>query len=295
MVEISVIIPLYNGEKYIKRCYESINNQDFDKEVEIIFVDDGSSDNSLKILNELKKNNPKITVISQQNKNVGGARNTGLKIAKGKYVSFIDIDDFISSDFLSGLYNVIEKYHAQVAATSVIRYKMDGKEKPLLNYDEETAAEDNCDKAKLIYSNGTGYGVWNKIYKRDFLIKNNLYFRENVYYEDVDFVVKAVYYAKRIATCNTGNYYYYVNKKSVMRCNMDTKKMQDRYQGSKLAALFSIKNNITEKACVNKFDWKFFGLNILRIKEDIGREISVEKYYLFDLIKIFQRKYKTVF
>lgn len=103
MVEISVIIPLYNGEKYIKRCYESIINQDFDKEVEIIFVDDGSSDNSLKILNELKKNNPKITVISQQNKNVGGARNTGLKIAKGKYVSFIDIDDFISSDFLSGL------------------------------------------------------------------------------------------------------------------------------------------------------------------------------------------------
>lgn len=101
MVEISVIIPLYNGEKYIKRCYESIINQDFDKEVEIIFVDDGSSDNSLKILNELKKNNPKITVISQQNKNVGGARNTGLKIAKGKYVSFIDIDDFISSDFLS--------------------------------------------------------------------------------------------------------------------------------------------------------------------------------------------------
>ena len=93
MVEISVIIPLYNGEKYIKRCYESIINQDFDKEVEIIFVDDGSSDNSLKILNELKKNNPKITVISQQNKNVGGARNTGLKIAKGKYVSFIDIDD----------------------------------------------------------------------------------------------------------------------------------------------------------------------------------------------------------
>ena len=59
MVEISVIIPLYNGEKYIKRCYESIINQDFDKEVEIIFVDDGSSDNSLKILNELKKNNPK--------------------------------------------------------------------------------------------------------------------------------------------------------------------------------------------------------------------------------------------
>ena len=68
MVEISVIIPLYNGEKYIKRCYESINNQDFDKEVEIIFVDDGSSDNSLKILNELKKNNPKIIVISQENK-----------------------------------------------------------------------------------------------------------------------------------------------------------------------------------------------------------------------------------
>ena len=204
MVEISVIIPLYNGEKYIKRCYESIINQDFDKEVEIIFVDDGSSDNSLKILNELKKNNPKITVISQQNKNVGGARNTGLKIAKGKYVSFIDIDDFISSDFLSGLYNVIEKYHAQVAATSVIRYKSDKKEKILLKYDSEKFATEKNEKAKLIYGNRTGCGAWCKLFDREFLINNNFYFRENVYYEDSDLIAKIVYNADIVAVTPVG-------------------------------------------------------------------------------------------
>ena len=99
MPEISIIIPVYNGADFIKRCYNSIKNQTF-KDFEIIFVDDESKDNSLEILRELEKNDNKVKVFSQKNKKQGGARNTGLKNANGSYISFIDADDFISEDFL---------------------------------------------------------------------------------------------------------------------------------------------------------------------------------------------------
>ena len=294
MVEISVIVPLYNGEKYIKRCYESIKNQDFNKEIEIIFVNDGSSDNSINILNELKQKDVRIKIISQENKKQGGARNTGIKDAAGKYISFIDVDDFISGDFLSSLYEAIEKYNADIAFSSVKRVKENGVESVLLKYDKIQVEEEINKKVFLAYSNGTGCGVWNKLYKREFLLKNNLFFRENVFYEDADYTAKAIYYAKRIVSVDRGFYYYYVNKKSTMRHNLNKKKQYDKYTGKKLMILFELTHGIKRKNCVaERYDFKLFGLNLLRIKENVGIENSIEKYYLFDLIKIFQRKIKT--
>lgn len=292
MPEISIVIPVYNGADFIKRCYNSIKNQTF-KDYEIIFVDDESKDNSLEILKELENKDNKVKVISQENKKQGGARNTGLKAANGNYISFVDIDDYISEDFLESLYNTIKKYDADISMTGVTRIKPNGDERILLKYDKEEQYSETIQKARITNGNGTGRGVWNKLYKKEFLSKNLLFFRENVSYEDCDFCTQAVYLANKIATTTKGNYFYYVNKKSTMRCSLDKKKQYDKYIGIKLTALFDLNHGITKyPVVIPKFDYSFYGLNLLRIKEKIDTNKTTEQYWLFDFIKIFEKKIK---
>lgn len=290
MPEISVIIPVYNGADFIKRCYDSIKNQTF-KDLEMIFVDDESKDNSLEILRELEKKDNKVKVIAQKNKKQGGARNTGLKNANGNYISFVDVDDYISEDFLEALYNTAKKFDADISMTSVTRIKPNGDERVLLKYDKEECYKETVQKANITNGNGTGRGVWNKLYKKDFLSKNLLFFRENVSYEDCDFCTQAVYLAGKIATSTKGTYFYYVNKKSTMRCSLDKKKQQDKYTGIKLTALFDLNHGITKyPVVIPKFDYSFYGWNLLRIKEKIYADKTTEQYWLFDFIKIFEKK-----
>lgn len=290
MPEISVIIPVYNGADFIKRCYDSIKNQTF-KDLEMIFVDDESKDNSLEILRELEKKDNKVKVIAQKNKKQGGARNTGLKAANGNYISFVDVDDYISEDFLEALYNTAKKFDADISMTSVTRIKPNGDERVLLKYDKEECYKETVQKANITNGNGTGRGVWNKLYKKDFLSKNLLFFRENVSYEDCDFCTQAVYLAGKIATSTKGTYFYYVNKKSTMRCSLDKKKQQDKYTGIKLTALFDLNHGITKyPVVIPKFDYSFYGWNLLRIKEKIYADKTTEQYWLFDFIKIFEKK-----
>lgn len=108
-MEISIVLPVYNVEKYLVRCLDTILDQTFKLDYEVICVDDGSTDNSGKILDKYAKKNPKIKVIHQENLGLSEARNTGLKHVKGKYTMFIDSDDFIAKNALEGLYNFAEK------------------------------------------------------------------------------------------------------------------------------------------------------------------------------------------
>ena len=107
-IDVSIIIPIYNCEKYLKECIESILMQTL-KKIEVILIDDGSTDNSLKICKLFQSKDPRIKVIHQENVGVSKARENGLKIATGKYISFIDADDYIKEDFLEKLYNEIRE------------------------------------------------------------------------------------------------------------------------------------------------------------------------------------------
>lgn len=293
MPEISVVVPVYNAGEFVERCYNSINEQDF-KDIEIIFVDDGSSDNSLSLLNKIADKDSKVKVISQENKRQGGARNTGVKAAIGNYIAFVDADDFISSDFLSSLHHVIKKYDADISMAGVIRYKGENNKRTLLKYDREECFIEKREKSAVSVGNGTGRGIWNKLYRKEFLTKNNLEFREHVSYEDCDYSAKAVYLAEKIAITPQGNYFYFVNPKSTMRAFIDSKKQEDKYLGAKLTLLFELKNGIVDKpGVINKFDYSCFGFNLLRIKDKIDLENTYRQWWLFDFIKIYQKKFKT--
>ena len=134
--EISIIIPIYNCEKYLSRCLDSIINQTFTN-IEIICINDGSTDSSLKILQDYKTKDPRIIIINQNNQKLGAARNRGLEIQKGNYITFIDSDDWIDNDYLEKLYNAIKTHNADCAISCVMKNRQNNTSYYFLNNKKE--------------------------------------------------------------------------------------------------------------------------------------------------------------
>ena len=192
---LSIIIPVYNSEKYLEECLISIVNQSL-KDFEIICVNDGSTDNSLKILEKFGAQDSRIRIINQQNQGQGYARNAGLEAAAGDYVGFIDSDDYISPDFYEKLY----KYKDDIVLSTKRKYLIDGKLKT-----KDFKAKD---KNSLIMKN---CNIYNKIYSKEFLLNNNIkFYGKTNPAEDNYFSVKAILKAESIKIINGGTYFYRV-------------------------------------------------------------------------------------
>lgn len=121
-MKVSVIIPVYNSEKYLEKCLNSLIKQTLE-DIEIVCINDGSTDNSLEILNAYAKKDRRIKVLSQKNLKQGAARNNGLKIAQGEFISFVDSDDWVDFDYLEKLYNAAIDNNVNMAASSITREK----------------------------------------------------------------------------------------------------------------------------------------------------------------------------
>ena len=192
---LSIIIPVYNSEKYLEECLTSVVNQSL-KDFEIICVNDGSTDNSLKILEKFGAQDSRIRIINQQNQGQGYARNAGLEAAAGDYVGFIDSDDYISPDFYEKLY----KYIGDIILSTKRKYLIDGKLKT-----KDFKAKD---KNSLIMKN---CNIYNKIYSKEFLLNNNIkFYGKTNPAEDNYFSVKAILKAESIKIINGGTYFYRV-------------------------------------------------------------------------------------
>ena len=181
--KISVIVPVYNTEKYLDECLNSVENQTL-KDIEIICVNDGSTDKSLEILNNHAGKDSRIKVIDKENGGVSKARNAGMKIAKGEYITFLDSDDLLSPIAYEKMYDLAKVHKPEVVKCEVLDF-FEGNpiESNLENYDDskvkvfevETFQQDPY--SQLNYDNGV---VWNKIYSRKFLLDNDLLFNEKV-------------------------------------------------------------------------------------------------------------------
>ena len=192
---LSIIIPVYNSEKYLEECLISVVNQSL-KDFEIICINDGSTDNSLKILEKFAEQDSRIRIINQQNQGQGYARNAGLEAAAGDYVGFIDSDDYISPDFYEKLY----KYKDDIVLSTKRKYLIDGKLKT-----KDFKAKD---KNSLIMKN---CNIYNKIYSKEFLLNNNIkFYGKTNPAEDNYFSVKAILKAESIKIINGGTYFYRV-------------------------------------------------------------------------------------
>ena len=168
---VSIIIPVYNVEEFIFKTVKSVMNQDY-KDIEIILVDDGSPDNSAKIIDELAKRDDRIVCVHKDNGGVSSARNVGLRMASGEYVTFIDGDDWVEPNYISYLLNLVESNNCQIGMNknNYSDYNINSSEKEYV-VSAEKAIE-------WIYLGDIFVAVWNKIYSMSFLRKNNILFDE---------------------------------------------------------------------------------------------------------------------
>lgn len=214
-IKVSVIIPVYNREKYLSKCLESILNQTL-REIEIIAIDDGSTDSSLKILKQYADKYQNIIVLTQENQGAGASRNRGIRQARGKYLIFIDSDDFYPvKDCLELLYNTAEKHHVSVCGGIMIILEdhVDMQKKYI--YDEKITKKFYCNKIIKTQEYPDIYGYTRYLFLTDLIRDNNIYFPSYRRFQDPPFAVKALVYAKEFYGLDKIVYEYRIGHKRI--------------------------------------------------------------------------------
>lgn len=230
MTKLSVILPVYNVEKYLPRCLDSLLNQTL-KDLEIICVNDGSTDNSLNVLNEYASKDNRLVIINQKNNGPGNARNSGLDIAKGEYIGFVDPDDWVEINAFEELYETAKKFDAKVllfnfkavSDINTVCHSQTDYFKEKLGYDLDETHYFTRFTLKEHFIDKIWSGIWDKIYSREFLQKFNIRFPESYSGEDWMFNLKVYYYSDKIYYLNKYLYYYYQRRTSLVYSYFDPK------------------------------------------------------------------------
>lgn len=232
--KISVIIPCYNVQKYIMRCFDSIYSQTYGFEnLEVILIDDLSTDNTWSILESLQRQYPEnvISLKIQKKGKCGGARNLGMDICTGKYITFVDADDYVHPDMLRVLYDRMTEDDYDVAQCGVSCFKADKPNVLEVNdFEIQRLDLDNVDNRKNLIIGLTGFTnvtAWAKLYSTKFIIEHNLRFIEDVYYEDTHFSMLCVLLAKKYCKVQSTLYYYFENTEGIIRSEISNAKIRD--------------------------------------------------------------------
>lgn len=201
---VTIIIPAYNVEKYIKKCIESVIAQTYSN-IEILVVNDGSSDETYSIIKNFSKADNRIRLINQKNLGVSIARNNGMKKSTGDYLLFVDGDDFIASDYVEYMLGLVKKTKADFCLSKCCFTKSN--EKQIKKEKVEVLSSE--DATALLLSPEIFVGCWNKIFSRKFLVDNNLWFSSNLFYgEGLNFITMAAQLSRTIGIGNRKVYYY---------------------------------------------------------------------------------------
>lgn len=253
---VSIIVPIYNVGQYIEKCIKSIMNQDCEN-IEIILVNDGSTDDSGAIVDRIAQTDSRVIVIHKSNGGVSSARNSGLDAAKGEYVLFVDGDDYVEPDYVSYFVRLVSQNGCDVAM-SRNNYSEDVmnqvEEDSIMLLDSETVIEQ-------IYLGKIFVAVWNKIYRRTFLNQNNLRFNPEIWYgEGMLFNIECLQYTDTVALGEKRVYHQVFNPNSAMR-NFN---LESNYCGIRSMeiqrALWKKKNDRIERAW--KYHYRCFAYSI---------------------------------
>lgn len=230
MPKISVIIPVYNSEKYLNKCLDSVFTQSFD-DFEVILVNDGSSDSSQDIIDTYKAQSPdKITAIKQENAGQASARNRGLDAAKGDYILFVDSDDYLRADAFEKVYSYADSNGYDLVCFNICRL-VNGK---AIDFDYRIFSSEDPSRHYLINE----ASPCNKLIRRDFLENNSLRFAAGHIYEDLELVAQFPLYTDKIGFMDERLYYYVIHENSTMQ--------QPEYS-PKLASIYAVMDTLKEK------------------------------------------------
>jgi glycosyltransferase involved in cell wall biosynthesis len=251
---VSIIIPVYNAERYMARCLDSIAEQTF-QSMEVIIVDDGSTDNTSAIVEVYLRKHPWFKCITQTNKGPGEARNSGIAASRGKYITFIDSDDYITPDFVEVLFNLAEENSADIAVCNFYVLLPNGLRfvYPFYTFVRKMSGSEGARKT-LNMLNLPGV-VWNKLYLRELFIDHDIKF-PSIYYEDAITVFMLMINAKTVAATKKPCYYYLRHKQSI------TSKFNDKHVNDYLKAAVILRDYLISRHLW--YEWEKPFKNFLR-------------------------------
>lgn len=214
--KVSVIIPVYNVENYVPRCLDSVLNQT-GGDIEIIVIDDGSTDTSGRIADAYRCEHPQIRVIHQTNQGISAARNQGLAEANGKYVLFVDSDDYIAENMISAMLKQAERTGADMVISKAV-HDEDGRQREMFakKFDESEILS-GMEAMKSFWGDEINGEIWNKLIRRDVMLKHHILFPAEKLYEDAPVLIQIFQKANRIAFVDQNLYYYCHRKESITR------------------------------------------------------------------------------
>ena len=269
-VKVSVVVPVYNVEKYLRDCLESVINQDF-KEIEIICVNDGSKDDSQKILEEYSEKDSRIHIIVQENQGVSCARNVGIRCAKGEYICFLDSDDMLESSALKEIYEYAKSkqldilhYDAECLYENdklrINEYKDEYYTKKKSYVGPITGKEMFC---QLIEADDYCEAAWLMFIRKQWLVETNICFEPNILYEDSLFCFQCFMETKRIEHIRKKYVKYRIRENSIMTSKIGYKNLESRVFCYRKVLEYLLNNELTkrEKEAIVKYE-KFLLYNI---------------------------------
>lgn len=240
---VSVIIPVYNGGKYVRSCIENILHQTY-KNIEVIIVDDGSTDNSAKIAERFP-----VQLIRQKNLGVSAARNHGIDVARGEFLHFMDVDDMINEMFYQKLVTSMLETGVDISCSAMVNQRVSSQ----TNFFKKVKVYRSVsEKLKVTYVGRIGY-VWRYVFRTEFLKRNNIRFEEGRIVEDLMFSLRALYFADGLVVVPRAQYTYVYRKDSQLTiAGEEEQAKRDRdWQHAKC-----IRNNFAEK-----YGFKIPGVN----------------------------------
>ena len=307
MKKVSIILPVYNVEKYLRKCLDSIINQTFD-DFEVICINDGSTDNSLEILNEYAQKDSRFIIISQENQGQGVARNKGIEISQGEYIQFVDPDDWIELNMLEKLYDFAKKHQSQVVKFNYTEYNDYSGQYKKVNFTKRIKKDYNYDLDKKSYYNWRSLKkdclsnielhAWSHFYLAEFIKSHNIQFAPSKHGEDHLFADGAFLLAEKIDYLSEYFYLYRIRSGSCVRLKSDINLCV--FDNIQLLKDFLITNNLFEEL---EEEWNEYAKKIIichyskipeasiRKYEDLSKQyFTSEKEYLIYKKKMLQKK-----
>ncbi len=248
MIKVSIIVPVYNVETYLEKCVESLICQTH-KNIEIILVDDGSTDNCPFLCDVFSKKDSRITVVHKENGGLSSARNEGIKIATGDYIAFVDSDDYVKENYIKLLLNACLENNCTISACGYYEYYSESNYKTICGEKACVISSEDAIKDIFTMKNEVCVVAWNKLYAKTLFTEFGINYPEGKIHEDVFTTYKLCALTDEVAYVNEPLYYYVQRQTSIMGQTFSRKRLQ------LLEAVESISSFVKEKS--PEFDDEF--------------------------------------
>lgn len=282
---ITVVVPIYNVELYLKRCINSILKQSYSN-LEIIMVDDGSEDNSGLICDEYEKKDERIQVIHKGNGGLSDARNAGINIAKGAFITFIDSDDFVSLDYIDSLYELILKYNTDISGCYHKKFANDREIPKRIERKEAIILSGVEAVIDLCYQKHITNSAWGKLYRMSLFEKNR--YPVGKLYEDLGTTYKLFLLCDKVAFSMEEKYYYFQRNNSIMHYDFSKKNMDRIILSEELYD--NVKNVSRELRSAAETRLFISSVQVLREMPLDNEKFKEEKSIVTKYIKLYRKK-----